>query len=148
MSIKTFDDEYQECTTKTCNRVLAVLMAEHPRLGASSIIPQDVAVMIAEIVYWQEKIVSYMNNMNKIKNQINFLVSYPHSVSSVNEWKQLSMTDEMKEIAEAYALNLYKSTYSGREPQRWNNEFYQYSEDDFWILQSGIDFSRRLHYTI
>jgi hypothetical protein len=144
MSLKKIDCEFEELTKEIQNRVLAVLMAEHPRLGALSIIPQDVAVMIAELVYWKETIVSYMNNMSKIKFHINFLVAYPHSVLSVMEGMQVSLNDELHEVAEAYALNLYKTTHSGREPQRLTSVTCHYSNDDFWIVQAAVNFARKM----
>ena len=133
------------------DKLLAILMATHPRLGADSLLASDVTLLIANQYHMQAQmeelrlelkalrleLQTTKNELQEVRIELQetrMVFDNPHTVWTVESVLELNLIHDQRIKAGLLAYKIFKSLYADQEP--FKNS--RYSNDDVWIVRSSV----------
>ena len=122
-------------------KLLAILMATHPRLGADSLLAPDVTLLIANQYHTEAQMEklrleweALRLELEAARIELQAVFDNPHTVCTVASVLELNLTHAQRIRAGLLAYKIFKSLYADQEP--FKNS--RYSNDDVWIVRSSV----------
>ena len=126
------------------DKLLAILMATHPRLGANSLLAPDVTLLIANQYHTEaqmEKLRLELEalrlELEAVRIELQAVFDNPHTVCTVASVLELNLTHAQRIKAGLLAYKIFKSLYADQEPFKISG-INRYSNDDVWIVRSSV----------
>ena len=136
------------------DKLLAILMATHPRLGADSLLASDVTLLIANQYHMQAQmeelrlelkalrleLQTTKNELQEVRIELQetrMVFDNPHTVCTVASVLELNLTHAQRIRAGLLAYKVFKSLYADQEPFKISG-INRYSNDDVWIVRSSV----------
>ena len=119
----------------TEHKVLAILMAAHPRLGLACTLPYDVVNLVAgrfkKEADMEERIEALEHRVKRLEEERNLLIMYPHTIHSCNMLLGFHLTREQQGKADLLAYKIFTHVHPGLEATE--NRY-----ADAWIVRLAV----------